>query len=256
MLKKLLSLFIISLFAVSSLQAQCTPDITLTIPGVYPDSATGLGDATQGVAYSQVIQVRTFLDSSASAGPFGTTNFRLDYIEIDGVTGLPNGLSYSCNPSSCQFQELSNGCVLISGTTTDPVGTYPITVDVTAHGNLTQLGNIPFNQSFSVSYYDINVNLNTGLAELLPKNKFGVTQNSPNPFGNKSQIFYNTPQPAKLTMKVFNILGKEVYATNFDSKKGLNVYTLDADKFSSGIYMYSISNGSGTVTKRMVVSKK
>ncbi len=256
MLKKLLYLTVISLFAANSLSAQCTPDVTLTIPGVYPDSATGLGDAVQGVPYSQVIQVRTFLDSAASVGPFGTTNFRLDYIEINGVTGLPNGFSYSCNPASCQFQELSNGCVLISGTTTDPVGTYPITVDVTAYGNLTQLGNIAFNQPFSVTYYDINVNLNTGLAELLPKNKFGVVQNSPNPFGNKSQIFYNTPQPAKLSMKIFNILGKEVYATTLDSKKGLNVYTLDADKFSSGIYMYSISNGTSTITKRMVVSKK
>lgn len=257
MLKKILTLTIIGLCGANMLHAQCTPNTALTIPGVYPDSATGLADAVQGVPYSEVIQVRTFLDSAAALGPGGsTTNFRLDYIEIMGVTGLPTGLSYTCNPSNCQFQELSNGCVLISGTTTDPVGTYPITVDVEAHGNLTQLFNLPVTQAFSVTYYDIEVTLNSGLADLLPKNKFGVVQNSPNPFGNKSQVFYNTPQPSKITFKIFNILGTEVYTTSLDSKKGLNVYTLDANKFSSGIYMYSLSNGTSTVTKKMVVSKK
>ncbi len=241
---------------VYSANAQCTPDPTLTIPGVYPDSATGLVDAIQGVSYSEVIQVRTFLDSIVPAGAGGaTTNFRLDYIEIDGVSGLPNGITYSCNPSNCQFQELSNGCVLLSGTTTDPVGIYPITVDVTAYGNLTQLFNFPYNQSFSVTYYEINVNLNTGLAKL-NKNKFDVAQNTPNPFSNKSDIYFNVTQPTTVELKFFNVLGNEVMSHSIMAKKGTNVYTLDADKFSPGVYMYTIANGSATVTKRMVVSKR
>ncbi|MEZ5069218.1 MAG: T9SS type A sorting domain-containing protein [Bacteroidia bacterium] len=32
-------------------------------------------------------------------------------------------------------------------------------------------------------------------------------------------------------------------------------FTLDAAKFNSGIYMYSLTSGTSTVTRRMVVAK-
>jgi hypothetical protein len=253
MLKKLLitaSIVVAGFYA----QAQCTPDPSIIDPGVYPDSATGLAVGTVGVPYNQVIQVRTFMDTVVTIAPFGTVTFHLDSITINGVSGLPPGLTYACNPGTCKFLTSSNGCLLLSGT---PVtaGIYPITVDVTAKGKLSSLGNIPFSQPQSVTYYTITIDTNSGIMELLPKDKLSMSQNLPNPFHDKSVIYFNTPSGGKLDFKVYNILGKVVYGETINSKRGVNTYTLDATKFASGIYMYSLTSGNATVTRRMVVAK-
>jgi hypothetical protein len=237
--------------------AQCTPDLTLTIPGVYPDSATGLATGTVGVSYNQVIQVRTFLDSVASitiGSNTITTNFRLDSIMVNSITGIPPGLTYACNPSTCKFIALSNGCILLSGTPTT-AGVYPVTVNVVAKGKLTQLGNIAYSQPFSITYYTITIDTNSGIIELLPKDKLSMSQNIPNPIRGKSTVYVNTPKAAKLELKVYNILGKEVYSTNINARRGVTTITLDSENFSTGLYMYSVSDGTTSITRRMVVSK-
>lgn len=253
MLRKLL----ITIFLASATffaKAQCTPDPTITDPGVYPDSATGLAVGTVGVPYNQVIQVRTFQDTVVTIAPFGTINFRLDSITITGVSGLPPGLTYACNPGTCKFLANSNGCLLISGT---PVtaGIYPITVDVMAKGKITSLGNIAYSQPQTVTYYTIVIDTNSGVMELLPKDKLSMSQNLPNPFRDKSVIYFNSPLTGKTDFKVYNILGKVVFSDVISAKRGINTYTLDAAKFNSGIYMYSITSGNATVTRRMVVAK-
>lgn len=234
--------------------AQCIPDVTITDPGVYPDSATGLAVGMVGVPYNQVIQVRTFLDTVVNVAPFGTVNFQLDSITITGVSGLPPGITYACNPGTCKFLASSNGCLLLSGT---PVtaGIYPITVDVMAKGKLTNLGNLSFSQPQTVTYYTITIDTNSGIMELLPKDKLSMSQNLPNPYRDKSVVYFNTPSGGKLEFKVFNILGKVVYSEWITAKRGVNTYTLDASKFNSGIYMYSLTSGTSTVTRRMVVAK-
>ncbi len=198
MIKKLLTAILFSSISIYGF-SQCTPDLTITQPGVYPDSATGLVGGTVGVPYNQVMQVRTFYDSLATIGTI-TTNFRLDYIEVTNISGLPPGLSYACNPSNCQYQELSNGCLLISGTPTT-AGSYTLVVDLIAYGNLTQLGNLAISQPFVVDYYVINIGT-TGVAEMLPSNKFDVLQNNPNPFDDKSSIYFNSVRTESVNFKV------------------------------------------------------
>jgi hypothetical protein len=256
MIKRIL-LAVLLLYTVSQIKAQCVPDPTITVPGVYPDSATGLATGMVGVPYNQVIQVRTFLDSLASitiGAQTVTTNFRLDSITITGVSGLPAGLTYACNPGTCKFLPNSNGCLLISGT---PItaGIYPITVSVMAKGKLTQLGNIPYSQPFTVTYYTITIDTNSGVMELLPKDKLSLSQNLPNPFSSKSTVYYNSPANTKIEFKIYNILGKTIYSEILTAKKGINTYVINAENMNSGIYMYAITTGSTTVTRRMVVSK-
>lgn len=253
MIKKLLTAILFSAISMYGF-AQCTPDVTITQPGVYPDSATGLAPGLVGVAYSQVMQIRTFYDSLVVIPPgTNSTNFRLDYIEITGITGFPVGITYACNPATCEFQELSNGCVLMSGTPTT-AGTYPLTVNLIAYGTLTQLGNLSFNQPFVVDYYFINIGT-TGIAEILPNDKFAVLQNNPNPFNDKSSIYFNSVKTDDVSFRVFNMLGAEIFSNTIKAKKGTNTIVVDADKFLPGIYFYTLNNGVHTITKRMVVSK-
>ncbi len=91
-------LFFVSTLISGTAFAQCTPDLSITIPGIYPDSATGLPAGIVNQPYSEVIQARVLTDTVYNGFPAIISN-----ITITGVTGLPPGLTYSCNPSTCVF---------------------------------------------------------------------------------------------------------------------------------------------------------
>jgi hypothetical protein len=86
--------------------------------------------------------------------------------------------------------------------------------------------------------------------------KFNLEQNYPNPFNPTSLIRYSIPKSGLVTLKVYDILGKEV-ATLVNEEKVAGSYNLkfDASKLSSGVYMYKIESGNYTETKKMVLIK-
>ena len=83
---------------------------------------------------------------------------------------------------------------------------------------------------------------------------FKLEQNYPNPFNPATEITYTIPQPAHVTLKIYNIKGEEV-ATLVDSKRQEGEYTVrwDASGFSSGVYLYRLEAGPYTETRRMVL---
>lgn len=87
---------------------------------------------------------------------------------------------------------------------------------------------------------------------------FALKQNYPNPFNPTTNIVYNLKTNSVVTLKVFNMLGKEVSSMNFGTQSaGSYSYTLDAGKLnlSSGIYYYSIQAGDFKDTKKMMLVK-
>lgn len=80
-------------------------------------------------------------------------------------------------------------------------------------------------------------------------------QNHPNPFNPGTQITFALPQAEFVTLKVYNVLGKEV-ATILDHKKkagGANSVWFDAAHLSSGYYFYRLTAGGFSETKRMLL---
>lgn len=248
--KKLLILFacFISFFTVQHTYSQCTPDVTITDPGIYPDSATGLPNGTVGVAYNQTIQARVLTDTTFQGLPVVITS-----IEISSVSGLPPGLSYACNPASCVFPGGSNGCISLSGVPTT-VGVYGLTVELTINGTI--FGIPAPAQTATVDYYTITINSNVGIGENVANLKFDLAQNTPNPFSEYSQLSFTTPVNGDFTLKVFNLLGKEVFRQMLRAQAGVNVLKLEAKDFLPGVYMYTLENGTATLTRRMMVSRK
>lgn len=90
---------------------------------------------------------------------------------------------------------------------------------------------------------------------LIPKN-FDLTQNYPNPFNPTTTIEYSIPNDANVSLKIFDVLGKEV-ATLENSHKSAGTYIVNwnASNFSSGVYFYRITAGSFTDTKKMFLVK-
>lgn len=85
---------------------------------------------------------------------------------------------------------------------------------------------------------------------------FSLNQNYPNPFNPATKIEYSIAEPAKVSIKVFDILGREI-ATLVDKEQSAGRYniTFNAENLSSGIYIYRITAGDYTSAKKMVLFK-
>jgi hypothetical protein len=91
---------------------------------------------------------------------------------------------------------------------------------------------------------------------LLP-GTFRLYQNYPNPFNPITNIQFDLARDAKVTLKVYNVLGQEV-ATLFDGKPlhaGVQTATFDASALASGVYMYRLNANGVTATRKMILMK-
>lgn len=87
-------------------------------------------------------------------------------------------------------------------------------------------------------------------------NKFSLNQNTPNPFNPSTKIEFQVPNDGFITLKVFNIDGKEI-ETLVNEKVSAGTYetTWNASKFSSGVYFYRIETLNFVETKKMILLK-
>ncbi len=85
---------------------------------------------------------------------------------------------------------------------------------------------------------------------------FRLTQNYPNPFNPTTTISFNLPSSDFTTLKIYNILGKEV-AQLMNERKDAGEYTVhfDGHNVPSGIYFYQLRSGNYVETKKMVLIK-
>ena len=84
--------------------------------------------------------------------------------------------------------------------------------------------------------------------------KFELGQNYPNPFNPSTTIQFQIPKSQFVTLKVFNILGKEV--STLVSKKlnpGNHTYTFNSKNLASGIYYYQLVAGEYREVKKMIL---
>ncbi len=85
---------------------------------------------------------------------------------------------------------------------------------------------------------------------------YGLDQNYPNPFNPTTEITYQVPQRAFITLDVYNILGQRV-ATLYQGMAGPGAHTVqfDASRLASGVYFYTLHAGSTLLTKKMILLK-
>lgn len=86
--------------------------------------------------------------------------------------------------------------------------------------------------------------------------EFDLAQNYPNPFNPETRITYSVPKEAEVSLKVYDILGREV-ASVVDQYQYAGTYTVsfNASELSSGVYIYRLTAGDFTAQKKLVVMK-
>jgi hypothetical protein len=86
--------------------------------------------------------------------------------------------------------------------------------------------------------------------------KYALSQNYPNPFNPSTVISYQLPKSGNVKLTVFDVLGREV-KTLVNEYKSAGTYevTFDGSALSSGLYLYRITSGDFSDTKKMMLVK-
>lgn len=87
--------------------------------------------------------------------------------------------------------------------------------------------------------------------------KFVLEQNYPNPFNPATQISFSLPKDARVTLKVFDVSGKEVARLLNNEFRTANSYNVQFNgiNLSSGVYFYSLETDGFKDTKKMMLIK-
>ncbi len=83
-----------------------------------------------------------------------------------------------------------------------------------------------------------------------------LEQNYPNPFNPNTRILFEVPRAGLVTLEVFNLVGQKV-AELVNERKAAGSYEVnfDASSLSSGIYVYRLTAGAQTLTRKMTLIK-
>ncbi|OGU36239.1 MAG: hypothetical protein A2455_08225 [Ignavibacteria bacterium RIFOXYC2_FULL_35_16] len=91
------------------------------------------------------------------------------------------------------------------------------------------------------------------LDNLVPKT-YSLSQNYPNPFNPLTKIRYEIPKEGNISIKVFDILGREITTLlNKHEQPGRYEIEWNAHNFASGIYFYRLQVESFIETKKMIL---
>ncbi len=86
--------------------------------------------------------------------------------------------------------------------------------------------------------------------------KYSLEQNFPNPFNPSTTINYSIDELSFVTLKVYDLLGREI-STLVNEIKYPGNYSVkfNAENLSSGVYIYQLTKGSNIISKKMIIQK-
>ena len=102
--------------------------------------------------------------------------------------------------------------------------------------------------------------LSTGTKVSVPKT-FSLNQNYPNPFNPTTEITFSLEQRSNISLTIFNVLGQKVQVLAEGSKQaGTHRLSWDGrdqmgNAVSTGLYFYTLTDGSKSITKKMALMK-
>ncbi|HET6273632.1 MAG TPA: YHYH protein [Bacteroidota bacterium] len=136
----------------------------------------------------------------------------------------------------------------------DGSSAYPYVIGPQYNGivvmeNITTGGHVAVTESVTVYNPPTSVDEKNALPH-----DFALQQNYPNPFNPTTIIKYQLPKSSYVTLKVFDLLGREISVLVDGLKEaGLHEVSLDASQLASGAYFYRLQAGSFIETRKLVL---
>ena len=86
--------------------------------------------------------------------------------------------------------------------------------------------------------------------------EYELEQNYPNPFNPTTNIRYSIIKTTKVTLKIYDILGREVKTlVNTEQAPGNYTIIFNAQNLASGVYFYRLNAGNYNMTKKLLLLK-
>lgn len=185
-------------------------------------------------------------------------------VELASFTSVINGNNVNLNWTTST--ETNNAGFNIERSTIN--GSWQKITNVTGNGNSTtghsysftdknlnigsynyRLKQIDFNGNYE--YFNLSNEVSIGVPD-----KFNLSQNYPNPFNPSTKINFNLPTDGKVSLKIFDMSGKELMTlVNEVKTAGYYSVSFNASEIPSGVYFYSLSADNFTATKKMILVK-
>ena len=254
---------------------ECSPDFLFTslgVPGVYPPELpisgipmVGMADGVVGSTYSQTLTLVVLEDTTMDvasilpvsvvtamslAGISTVMSLDVNHVSFD-VSGLPNGISYTCDQSNCEYLSGVDGCILVSGTPTQG-GNFPVPVNMIVNAQIPPINdpvlgtpifagmavNLP---SFPAIEYDLFIDGGaTTISEIAQNNSL-----YPNPTSSIAKLsVFNTSD-----ILVYNILGKEIL-NKIDFK---GEFLLSKNDLGKGIFYVMVKSDEKIETIKLII---
>jgi hypothetical protein len=125
-------------------------------------------------------------------------------------------------------------------------------------GTTTLTGNTVRTWYDGVSYASVTgINVDISKKEIIPS-EFNLDQNYPNPFNPETTISYQLAIGSNVTLKVFDVLGREVATLVNEFKQAgayISQFSIVNSELSSGVYFYTLKAGDFIQTKKMLLMK-
>jgi hypothetical protein len=179
---------------------------------------------------------------------------------VESTTGSSNGLvkAFKINRSGTMLW--GSGSIITPGSSTSSKGRMSTGVN---QNNMSILA-FTDGRNDANGIYAQNINYNgtfgppTGITNTsnFTPDKFVLYQNYPNPFNPATNIKFQIVNNNFVSLKIFDILGKEV-STLVNEKLNAGEYetTFDGSNFPSGVYFYKLTAGDFSDVKKMVMIK-
>ncbi|MEO6694070.1 MAG: T9SS type A sorting domain-containing protein [Ignavibacteria bacterium] len=228
-----------------------------------------------GYKYTKVPVFNTYTNGDPGNGD--PANYQETYRMLQGLRGDGNNW---INPTSGQFTKQTYSGDPVTGAgwnmtagndrrfmqSLGPLNMNPndtqsiIIAQVVARGssNLNSISQLRALSDLAQTLYDGNFQTVVSVSNISTTvpDKYSLSQNYPNPFNPVTNLQFAISQPGFVSLKVFDMLGKEVAAlVNENLNPGTYKYNFDAAGLPSGVYFYTLKTAGFIETKRMMLMK-
>jgi hypothetical protein len=245
-----------------------TPHISST-PGLSPNSDS-LACSVTGTDVNDTIYFTNF--TSFNSIP-------VDSLTIDSIGNLPTGTCWTTSSRTNTFAGGQSGVIYVHGHNTAAPGQYSLAIFITGYlsGGLVVGPNANANALAGLYYWvrvlsssvcecpaldTVNGKLHaflpytacdtsTGINELA--NNLTNVSVVPNPFTSSATMTFVSTVEGTFTLKMMNLLGEVVTTKEIPVTRGSNQTILERNSLSSGIYILSVSNGNGSISKKVII---
>ena len=153
------------------------------------------------------------------------------------------------------FRELPSSFVPGSGTTNEPHSYFWIDEQAPVGRICYRLRELSLDDSVWYSRLAC-VDVPTSVNQNPVVESFSLLQNYPNPFNPTTEIRYQIPEVSHVTLKVYDVLGREVATlVNEDLNSGSYAAKFNAVNIGSGVYFYKLQTGHFSSTRKMILAK-